>query len=83
MVGVLPVGSGCWRSGGRVIRLQLREPFTENWTDAEFDGSAEAIAAAIVASSLSRNGWEVLMSRDDEDFIPVEEVTEEENDDAS
>lgn len=56
-----------------MICFRSRPTFSDDWTNASFDGDDEEGLCLIVLNVLRRNGWEVLISIDEGDFIPLDE----------
>lgn len=57
-----------------MICFRAKPPFSDDWTRASFDGPEEEDLALIVLGVLRRQEWEILVSRDGEEEISVDEL---------
>ena len=59
-----------------MISLRIRESHWTSWTEVSFSGDDEESASHIYCATLMRLGWEVLISRDEEEFYTLGEDEE-------
>lgn len=57
-----------------MILLRLTEPYSDDQDEVSFSGPDEEALYKMLCSVLIRLGWEIEVSIDDDEFVPVEDA---------